>query len=179
MPEITTVMDYERLRETARHFLREHESHLALQRLRRNEPITALDLAELARMFVEEGVGKAAEIERAKDESEGLGLFIRSLIGLDRKATQEAVAEFLSDAALTARQLEFVRLIVEQLTLKGAVAAKALHEPPFVDLAPSGPDPMFPSAKVDLLVILLDVSEITPSPSDNALPSWAPVEYYW
>ena len=110
MPEIATVMDFERFRAKARHFLQIHENHLALQRLRRNEPITAQDLDELERMFVDEGIGKSAEIERAKDESQGLGLFIRSLIGLDRKAAQDSVAEFLTDSALTAKQFEFVQM---------------------------------------------------------------------
>jgi len=156
MPDIATVMDYERFRAKARHFLREHENHLALQRLRRNEPVTAQDLDELERMFVEEGIGKVDEIERAKGESEGLGLFIRSLVGLDRKAAQDAVAEFLGDTAMSSKQIEFVNLIVEQLTLKGAVSAASLYEPPFVDFAPSGPDQMFPSGKVDELIVVLD-----------------------
>lgn len=93
---------------------------------------------------------------RAKDESQGLGLFIRSLIGLDQKAAQDSVAEFLTDSALTAKQFEFVQMIVEQLTVKGAVTAAALYEPPFIDVAPSGPDLVFPTDKVDRLVILLD-----------------------
>lgn len=47
-------------------------------------------------------------------------------------------------------------MIVEQLTVKGAVSAAALYEPPFIDVAPSGPALVFPTDKVDRLVILLD-----------------------
>ena len=44
------------------------------------------DLAELERMLVESGVGGPDQIDRAKQESHGLGLFVRSLVGLDRGA---------------------------------------------------------------------------------------------
>lgn len=57
---------------------------------------------------------------------------------------------------MTAKQFEFVQMIVEQLTVKGAVSAAALYEPPFIDVAPSGPALVFPTDKVDRLVILLD-----------------------
>ena len=44
--------NWERFQTKARAYLRDHEDHLALQRLRRNQPLTAADLAgrELARL---------------------------------------------------------------------------------------------------------------------------------
>jgi type I restriction enzyme R subunit len=77
-----------------RHFLKANENHIAILKLRRNEPLTPTDLAELERLFVEAGAS-AAEIESAKAEG-GLGLFIRSLVGLDRKAAQLAFADFIA-----------------------------------------------------------------------------------
>lgn len=49
-----------------------------------NKPLTPNDLEALERMLTESGIGDAESIARAKEESQRLGLFVRSLIGLDR-----------------------------------------------------------------------------------------------
>ena len=38
--------------------------------------------------MIKAGIGTSDDIERAKDENHGLGLFIRSLVGLDRDAAK-------------------------------------------------------------------------------------------
>ena len=43
--------DFERFREKAREYLRAHADHVALQKLRRNRPLTQTDLDELDRML--------------------------------------------------------------------------------------------------------------------------------
>ena len=45
-------------------------------------------------MLAESGVGAPEDLERANEESQGLGLFVRSLVGLDREAAKEALAVF-------------------------------------------------------------------------------------
>ena len=42
-----------------------------------NKPLTAADLAELQRMLTENGEGAAEDTQRAGEESQGLGLFVR------------------------------------------------------------------------------------------------------
>ncbi len=50
------------------------------------------------------------DIDRAKEESNGLGLFVRSLVGLDRAAATEAMFyRYLTDTTFTATQLRFVQ----------------------------------------------------------------------
>jgi type I restriction enzyme, R subunit len=101
------------------------------------------DLAELERMLVESGIGGPGgpdQIDRAKQESHGLGLFVRSLVGLDRGAAKEALAGFLSGKTLGANQIEFVNLIVDHLTEHGFMPAALLYESPFIDITPRGPD---------------------------------------
>ncbi|MDQ3768068.1 MAG: hypothetical protein M3370_01100, partial [Actinomycetota bacterium] len=53
----------------------------------------------------------------ARTEGDGLGVFIRSLVGLDRDAATDAVADFAKGRAMTASQLDFVALVVEHLTV--------------------------------------------------------------
>ena len=69
-------------------------------------PLTPADLDELERMLVEAGVGTSADLSRAKQESRGLGLFIRSLVGMDREAAKQAFGQFLSGKIQSANQIE-------------------------------------------------------------------------
>jgi EcoEI R protein C-terminal len=134
----------------------QHEGHVAIHRLRTNKALTASDLNELERMLSLNGVGDPATIQKAKEESQGLGLFVRSLVGLDRGAAKEAFAQFLAGTTLGANQIEFVDMIINHLTEHGVMSAALLYESPFTDVTPHGPDGLFTSAQVDDLVSILD-----------------------
>ncbi len=153
---ISVGTNYERFRAKARAYLRDHEDHLALQRLRRNKQLTYDDLNALEKMLLDSGAGEEADIARAAEDSHGLGLFIRSLVGLDREAAVEAFSEFLSDTTFTVDQIRFVNLIVEHLTDNGVMEARRLYESPFTDHAPHGPDTIFPDEVLDGLILTLD-----------------------
>jgi type I restriction enzyme R subunit len=146
---------YERFRAKARAFLREHEDHIAIHKVRMNKPLTASDLDELEKMLILSGVGADDDVRKAKEESHGLGLFVRSLVGLDREAAKQAFAGFLTGKTLDANQIEFVNLIVDHLTEHGVMGAALLYESPFTDLTPRGPDGLFTSEQVDELVEVL------------------------
>lgn len=134
--------DMELFRRKARQFILAHEDHIAIEKVRRNEPLTASDLAELERLFLEAGLGDSKEIESARVDG-GLGLFVRSLIGLDRKAATTAFSDFLAGRILTANQLEFVNMLIEHLTAQGIVDPGLLYESPFTDVDPLGVSGVF------------------------------------
>jgi type I restriction enzyme R subunit len=155
LPGVTTGMNLAKFKDKARQFLREHESHLSLQRLRRNQPLTTTDLAELERMLVEAG-GSPEVIKLATVQNHGLGIFIRSLVGLDRETAKQAFSQFVVGTTATASQLEFIDLIVQYLTENGTMDAARLYESPFTDINQQGPEAVFPVAKVTELVRVLD-----------------------
>jgi type I restriction enzyme R subunit len=155
LPGFTAGTDYTKFRAKAQAFLRAHQEHVAIHKLRMNRPLTVADLNELERMLVESGVGAAADIARATSESQGLGLFVRSLVGLDREAAKEALAAFLAGKSLAANQIEFVNLIVDHLTEHGVLDAALLYESPFIDITPHGPDALFSGGEVDELISVL------------------------
>jgi type I restriction enzyme, R subunit len=155
LPGLVAGIDFEKFRAKAQAFLRENEDHATIHKLRMNRPLTPTDLAELERMLLESGIGDKGALERAKAESEGLGLFVRTLIGLDRAAAKEAFGDFLASRTLTANQIEFVNLVVDHLTEHGVMPAALLYESPFTDITPRGPDGIFASGDVDELIATL------------------------
>ena len=155
LPGVFTDSDLTRFRLKARHFLRAHQDHLAIHKLRMNKALTTADLAELERMLAESGVGNADELKRAEQEANGLGLFVRTLVGMDREAAKQSLGGFLEGKTLNSSQIEFLNLIVNHLTEHGVMEAALLYESPFIDIAPQGPDSLFTSAQVDELVAVL------------------------
>lgn len=142
-----------------RQFLKTNENHITIQKLRRNVALTSSDLGELERMMLDAAVGTVAEIAYAKELNHGLGVFIRSLVGLDREAAKEAFGEFLAGGRATASQIEFINLIVDHLTEHGIMKVERLYESPFTDINPHGPEGVFASAQVERLVAVLDEIE--------------------
>ena len=58
LPEISNGLDMAKFKDKARQFLKAYENHVSLQRLRRNQPLTASDLTELERMLQQAGERK-------------------------------------------------------------------------------------------------------------------------
>ncbi len=127
LPGFVAPDSYERFRAKARQFLKEHEDHIAIHKLRTNEPLTPTDLAELERMLV--SIGSAEDVEKAKTENTSLGLFVRSLVGMDRQAAKNALGKFLTAGNLRANQIQFLDEIVNHLTELGCMDAARLYSP--------------------------------------------------
>jgi type I restriction enzyme R subunit len=151
-----SIGGFEKFRAKARVFLHAHADHVAIRKLHLNHPLTATDLNEMERMLAESGIGAPEDVQRAKEESGGLGLFIRSLVGLDREAAKEALGGFVQGKTLTASQIEFISLVIDHLTMRGFVPLERLYGSPFTDLDPQGVDGVFPSDQADALVSILE-----------------------
>ena len=155
LPGVGTGMNLAKFKDKARQFLKAHDSHLSLQRLRRNQPLTLSDIQELGRMLVDAG-GSQEVIARATEQSHGLGIFIRSLVGLDRETASQAFSQFVVGTTVTASQLEFIDLIVQYLTENGVMDAARLYESPFTDISQQGPEALFLPVKVTEMIQVLD-----------------------
>ncbi|WP_334035479.1 type I restriction-modification enzyme R subunit C-terminal domain-containing protein [Burkholderia cepacia] len=155
LPQVTAGLNMNKFKDKARQFLKEHETHLALQCLRRNQPLTSSDLEELERMLVEAGSTQEL-IDEARQKSHGLGIFIRSLVGLDREAAAAEFSQFIQGTTATPNQIEFIDLMVQELTQNGVMEAARLFESPFTDVNAQGPLGVFPAATVTQIVRVLE-----------------------
>lgn len=155
LPNASIGTDKARFQMKVRHFLKSKADHITIQKLRRNEQLTPQDLAELERILREETDATDDDIASISTEG-GLGLFIRSLVGLDRDAAKAAFADILAGDNLSANQIEFINLIIDYLTERGAMDPRRLYESPFTDLDAQGVSGLFPQAVVKRIVNALD-----------------------
>lgn len=153
---VTPGFDRSRYDRKMRQYLKAHENHLVLHKLRFNEPLTPTDLTELERMLFESGeLGTRAEFISVYGEQPQLGVFIRSLLGLDKVAAEAVFARYLNGTTFRPTQLDFIRLIVSRLTQAGSVPPGALYEPPFTDIHSGGLDGLFPDHDANNIITLL------------------------
>jgi type I restriction enzyme, R subunit len=153
VPGLVVGTDMDAFRRKARLFLKPHENHIAVLKVKRNEPLTPTDLKELERIFLEAGVDETAL--GALQDGGGLPRFVRALIGLDREAAKHAFTNFLANRRLSADQLEFLDLVIDYLTARGVMDPKLLYEAPFTDFDRNGVEGIFEKADVVRLVQIL------------------------
>jgi type I restriction enzyme R subunit len=124
-------------------FLRENKHHITISKLVSNVPITAEELVALEQMLFD-GDERGTKANYIKEYgNQPLGVFIRSILGLDIKAAQEAFSEFLNNGSLRADQMVFIQNIITYLTKNGTIEPSMLFEPPFTDINDNGLNGVF------------------------------------
>jgi len=154
LPGVPVGMDFERFKAKARYYLKSYEDHVAVHKLRLNQPLTPMDLTELERILHEVAGGNDAIVARVREA--GLALFVRSLVGLDRTAAKQAFGKFLDRSTLSGAQHHFLNMVIDHLTQNGAMEPDRLYESPFTDANPSGVAGIFPAAEVTELIAVLE-----------------------
>ncbi len=168
LPGVTPGTNLERFRAKITAYLIEHNDHIALQRLRRNKQLTTEDIASLEEMLLSSGAGQRGDIEFLSKKEGGLGLFVRSLVGLDQAAASEAFAHYLDNSRFSAVQVRFIGLVVDELTKNGVMEPRRLFESPYNDQAPAGAADVFDEADVDNIVEILATVKQSAMPAADA-----------
>ena len=142
LPKMTGVQYEKKVQE----YLKNHLDHLVIHRLRTNQPLTAADLRGLEQALVEIGDDDGRTLLTgllARHDAPSLAHFVRSMVGMDRAAAQQAFSEFLSNRNLTTSQIRFIEMVIEQLTARGVMEPSALYEAPFSSMHAGGPEALF------------------------------------
>ncbi len=141
--------EFNQFRKKAEHFLKQHLGEAAVAKVRSGEPLTIGDIADLQRILVAAGIGDDDTFTEASAKAGNFGLFIRGLVGLDRAAAKAAFAEFLDDKRYSKNQIQFVNLIIDELTTRGVVEPGRVYESPYDGVAPEGPETIFLEADLE------------------------------
>ena len=124
--------DLKNYKAKAEYYVREHQDHIAIAKLRGNKPLTKVDVESLEKILWSE-VGTKEDYETEYGEKP-LGEFVREIVGLDMNAAKEAFAQFLDDTSLDSRQIYFVNQIVEYIVHNGMMKdLSVLQSTPFTD----------------------------------------------
>ena len=159
MPKMTGAQYEKKVQE----YLRDHQDHLVVNRLRCNQPLTDADLKGLERTLVEIGEDDGETLlDRMLQRSHApsLAYLVRSMVGMDRAAAQVAFGEFLGNRSLTPQQIRFVEMVIDQLTSRGVLEASALYEAPFNSLHSGGPDALFAGQETVIEGVLRSLEEL-------------------
>jgi type I restriction enzyme, R subunit len=137
-------------------YIREHQDHIAIHKLKRNIPLTDGDLSELEMMlFSAEEIESRDRFEQVYGKGKSLKLFIRQIVGLDRNAAKQAFSKYLETNNFTADRIRFVENIIDYLTQNGIMNPELLYESPFTELHSSGLDGIFNDDEADEIVSLV------------------------
>ena len=116
----------------AEFYVRQHQDHLVIAKLKTNQPLTRFEVETLEQILWSE-VGTKQDYE-AEYGQKPLGEFVREIVGLDMNAAKEAFSEYLNDTSLDSRQIYFVNQIVEYIVQNGLLKDfSVLQETPFTD----------------------------------------------
>ena len=119
-------------------YIRENKHQLTISKLLTNEPITEKELKLLEELLFD-GDERGTRQDFIKEfGEEPLGVFIRSIIGLDIKAAQNAFSDFIQAGSLRADQMTFIQNIITYLTKNGTIEPSMLFESPFTDMNDQG-----------------------------------------
>ena len=125
-------------RERVEKYVRDNKHHITISKLLNNTPINDMELEELERiLFTAEGAHSKDRLTKEFGIMP-LGYFVRSIVGLNQDAAQEAFSNFIQKGQLAANQITFVNTIIDFLTKRGTIDTKMLKEPPFTDIHDQG-----------------------------------------
>ncbi|MDR3239221.1 MAG: DEAD/DEAH box helicase family protein [Clostridiales bacterium] len=115
------------------YYILQHQNIPAIAKLKGNQPLTSEEVRSLETILWNE-LGSREQYD-AQYGKTPLGELIRSIVGLDQRAANEAFSRFLNDAEMNSRQMNFVHQIVNYIVKNGMMKdLSVLQESPFSDL---------------------------------------------
>lgn len=135
---LTTYRSSESYKQRVETYIRDNQDYMVIQKIKRNIPITHGDI-EMLENILFDGNERGTKEDFTKNYGDKpLGHFIRSIVGLDSRAANDAFSEFLQAGNLTANQNQFIATIIKFLTTDGIIDPGMLFEDPFTRIDTDG-----------------------------------------
>ena len=143
------------------YYILQNQSIPAIAKLKGNQPLTPEDVRSLENILWDE-LGTKEQYDEQYGKTP-LGELVRSIVGLDQKAANEAFSGFLNNAELDSRQMNFVRQIVNYIVKNGMMKdLSVLQQSPFTDQGSIGD--MF-----DNVAVFMDLRSVIERINRNAI----------
>jgi type I restriction enzyme, R subunit len=123
-------------------YIRDNQNHVAIAKLKRNEPLIYGDAIALEKMVYGADIVESREQFQKVYGDVNLKTFVRKLIGLDSNAVKKAFKKYLKPP-FDRNQIRFVEMIIDYLTQNGVIDPGMLYEGQFADLHQHGLDGVF------------------------------------
>ncbi len=150
IPVVSSGVNIAQYRKRVESFIKANENHITIAKLKRGLALTPTDLNELERfVFDAQEVESKEKFEQCFGTDKPLPLFIRSLVGLDRQSVQQAFSKYLQGSTYNEKQIRFIEMVIEHLTIRGTLEASQLYEPPFNQIHYEGIDGVFSDGDAD------------------------------
>lgn len=152
MPNYARLKSYKDRVET---FIRKNKSHLVIDKLHKNIPITPKELELLESFLFKDELGTKEDYIKEYGDLP-LGKFIRSIVGLDIEIVNRLFATYIQDKNLKPIQITFLQTLINYLNVNGTLDKKLLTQPPFNDHHDNGIIGLFEEQDVRKIVSLID-----------------------
>jgi type I restriction enzyme R subunit len=137
-------------------FIRKNKSHLVIDKLYKNLPITSMELEILELFLLKEALESKDRFIKEYGE-QPLGKFVRNIVGLDIEVTNMLFADFISKGNLNANQITFIQKIITYLNQKGVIEKQLLTQSPFNEQHDQGVFGIFPEEdKFDTIIRVIN-----------------------
>jgi type I restriction enzyme R subunit len=133
-------------------FIRKNKSHLVIDKLYKNLPITVNELEVLEQFLLKEALESKDRFVKEYGE-QPLGKFVRNIVGLDIEVANQLFADFISKGNLNANQITFIQKIIHYLNHKGVIEKQLLTQAPFNEQHDQGVFGIFPEEDKVMKVI--------------------------
>lgn len=123
--------NFEAYQKKVNSYITEHLDDEAIIKLRNNVRLSQSDYDKLNDVFTKE-LGTCEQFEKISD-GKPLGVFVRSIAKMNRQKVNELFADFISEFNLNIKQIEFVKVIIENIIEQGEINLERLGDgkPPF------------------------------------------------
>lgn len=156
--------DMSQYRKKMEQLIREHENHIAINKIKQCKPLTPTDILEIESMLFHGDSENKQKFEKAfsnkiqshlEIETPTIGTLIRSIVGLDRAAVESVFSSFIDKTSYNTQQYHFINQLIQFFVRDGFVSVGALYDPPFSDIHEGGPDELFDEESADNLFELI------------------------
>ena len=121
--------DLQNYRKKVNQYLKEHQDHTAIYKLRYNKQLTRQDVEALEIILWNE-LGTQDDYKKEFGDTP-ITKLVRQIVGLDQQAANEAFSEFLNEEKMNLNQVRFIKLIIDYVVKNGTLEKKVLQEDPF------------------------------------------------